>query len=153
GGGGLQEPSGVLDCGNSGTTLRLLTGLLAGQTGLFAVLTGDESLRARPQKRIVEPLRALGATLDGRRGGDRAPLAGGGAALKGGAYDRPIASAQVKGALLLAALSGAGPLTLTGRTDGRDHTERMLAEMGIDITVDGSTITLFPPAHPVFPYP
>src|SRR5262245_53936935 len=82
---GLQEPIGVLDCGNSGTTLRLLTGLLAGQADLFAVLSGDESLCSRPQKRIVEPLRALGATLDGRRGGDRAPLAVRGAALKGGA--------------------------------------------------------------------
>jgi 3-phosphoshikimate 1-carboxyvinyltransferase len=150
---GLQEPAGVLDCGNSGTTLRLMTGLLAGQAGLFAVLTGDESLCSRPQKRIVEPLRALGAALDGRRGGDRAPLAVRGAALKGGAYELPIASAQVKSALLLAALSGSGPLTLTGRTDGRDHTERMLAAMGVDITVDGRTVTLFPPAHPVFPYP
>jgi 3-phosphoshikimate 1-carboxyvinyltransferase len=150
---GLQEPADLLDCGNSGTTLRLLTGLLAGQAGLFAVLSGDESLRARPQKRIVEPLRALGAVLDGRRGGDRAPIAVRGAALAGGAYELPIASAQVKSALLLAALAGNGPLTLTGRTDGRDHTERMLAAMGIDITVQGRTITLFPPAHPVFPYP
>jgi 3-phosphoshikimate 1-carboxyvinyltransferase len=150
---GLAEPSGVLDCGNSGTTLRLLTGLLAGQDGIFAVLTGDDSLRSRPQKRIVEPLRALGAVLDGRHGSDRAPLAVRGAALKGGAYALPIASAQVKSALLLAALAGTGPLTLTGRTDGRDHTERMLTAMGCDITIEGSTITLFPPAHPVFPYP
>jgi 3-phosphoshikimate 1-carboxyvinyltransferase len=150
---GLAEPADVLDCGNSGTTLRLLTGLLAGQEGMFAVLTGDGSLRSRPQKRIVGPLRALGATLDGRAGGDRAPLAVRGAALKGGSYELPIASAQIKSALLLAALAGTAPLTLSGRTDGRDHTERMLAAMGIDITVEGGTITLFPPAHPVFPYP
>jgi 3-phosphoshikimate 1-carboxyvinyltransferase len=150
---GLHEPADVLDCGNSGTTLRLLVGLLAGHDKLFAVLTGDASLRSRPQKRVVAPLRALGATIDGRQLGDRAPLAVRGSTLKGGAYELPIASAQVKSALLLAALHGTGPLTLSGRTDGRDHTERMLAAMGIDITTEGSTITLFPPAHPVFPYP
>jgi 3-phosphoshikimate 1-carboxyvinyltransferase len=143
---GLHEPADVLDCGNSGTTLRLLTGLLAGQAGMFAVLTGDASLRSRPQKRIVEPLRALGATLDGRQGGDRAPLMVRGAALHGGSYDLPIASAQVKSALLLAALGGDAPLTLGGRTDGRDHTERMLAAMGADITTAGDTVTLRPPA-------
>ncbi len=150
---GLREPADVLDCGNSGTTLRLLTGLLAGHPGLFAVLTGDESLRARPQQRIVAPLRALGASLDGRANGDRAPLAVRGAALHGGSYQLPIASAQVKSALLLAALAGSGPLTLTGRLDGRDHTERMLAAMGVDITVQPERIVLTPPAHPVFPYP
>ena len=117
------------------------------------MLTGDDSLRSRPQRRIVEPLRALGATLDGPRGGDRAPLAVRGTTLRGGAYTLPIASAQVKSALLLAALAGTEPLTLTGRTDGRDHTERMLAAMGVDITNENGTITLFPPAHPVFPYP
>jgi 3-phosphoshikimate 1-carboxyvinyltransferase len=150
---GLREPADVLDCGNSGTTLRLLTGLLAGQAGMFAVLTGDASLRSRPQKRIVGPLRALGAALDGRQNGDRAPLVVRGAALNGGAYDLPIASAQVKSALLLAALGGTGPLTLTGRTDGRDHTERMLKAMGIDVQNEHGTVTLHPPAHPVFPYP
>lgn len=144
--GGLSEPADVLDCGNSGTTLRLLTGLLAGQPGMFAVLTGDASLRSRPQKRIVAPLRALGATLDGRQQGDRAPLAVRGAALHGGSYELPVASAQVKSALLLAALSGGGPLTLTGRTDGRDHTERMLSAMGADIVTEGRTITLHPPS-------
>ncbi len=150
---GLREPADLLDCGNSGTTLRLLAGLLAGQNGMFSVLSGDESLRSRPQRRIVAPLRALGATLDGRQNGDRAPLAIRGTALKGGAYELPIASAQVKSALLLAALAGEGPLTLSGRTDGRDHTERMLAAMGLDITNDNGTIRFFPPAHPVFPYP
>jgi 3-phosphoshikimate 1-carboxyvinyltransferase len=150
---GLREPADVLDCGNSGTTLRLLAGLLAGQAGLFAVLSGDASLRSRPQKRIVAPLRALGATLDGREAGDRAPLVVRGAALHGGSYELPVASAQVKSALLLAALGGDGALTLSGRTDGRDHTERMLAAMGIDIVTEGRTVTLHPPAHPVFPYP
>lgn len=150
---GLSEPADVLNCHNSGTTMRLLAGLLAGQDGCFAVLTGDDSLRARPQQRIVEPLRALGAQLDGRRNGDRAPLTVRGTTLTGGAYALPIPSAQVKSALLLAALGGNGPLTLSGRTDGRDHTERMLAAMGVDLTIEGDTITLFPPAHPVFPYP
>ena len=86
---GLNEPSDVLDCGNSGTTLRLLTGLLAGQASMFAVLTGDASLRSRPQQRIVGPLRALGATLDGRQNGNRAPLMLRGAALAGGSYTLP----------------------------------------------------------------
>lgn len=151
--GGLNEADNVLDCGNSGTTLRLLTGLLAGQDGLFAVLTGDESLRSRPQKRIVGPLRALGASLDGRQNGDRAPLTVRGAHLRGGSYELPIASAQVKSALLLAALGGEGVLTLTGRTDGRDHTERMLAAMGVDIITEGSTITLTPPERHGIPAP
>jgi 3-phosphoshikimate 1-carboxyvinyltransferase len=150
---GLKEPTNLLDCGNSGTTLRLLAGLLAGQAGMFSVLTGDDSLRSRPQKRIVLPLRALGASLDGRMNGDRAPLAIRGAQLKGGQYELPVASAQVKSALLLAALTGEGTLTLTGRTDGRDHTERMFQAMGLDIQNDHGTITFTPPAHPVFPYP
>ena len=149
---GLREPSDVLDCGNSGTTLRLLTGLLAGQVGKYAVLTGDASLRSRPQRRIIDPLRALGAQLDGRNNGALAPLSVRGATIHGGAYELPIASAQVKSALLLAALSGDDVLTLTGRTDGRDHTELMLAGMGIDIRTNGSTVTLSPPAHPVLPY-
>jgi 3-phosphoshikimate 1-carboxyvinyltransferase len=149
---GLREPSDVLDCGNSGTTLRLLTGLLAGQAGKYAVLTGDASLRSRPQRRIIDPLRALGAQLDGRNNGALAPLSVRGATIHGGAYELPIASAQVKSALLLAALSGDDVLTLTGRTDGRDHTELMLAGMGVDIRTNGSTVTLSPPAHPVLPY-
>ena len=149
---GLREPNDVLDCGNSGTTLRLLTGLLAGQAGKYAVLTGDASLRSRPQRRIIDPLRALGAQLDGRNNGALAPLSVRGATIHGGAYELPIASAQVKSALLLAALSGDDVLTLTGRTDGRDHTELMLAGMGIDIRTNGSTVTLSPPAHPVLPY-
>ncbi|NTW01338.1 MAG: 3-phosphoshikimate 1-carboxyvinyltransferase [Oscillochloris sp.] len=149
---GLREATDVLDCGNSGTTLRLLTGLLSGMP-IFSVLTGDASLRARPQRRIVEPLRALGAQIDGRQLSDRAPLAVRGSALRGGSYGLPVASAQVKSALLLAALGGSGSLTLTGRIDSRDHTERMLAAMGIDLQVTPDQITLHPPTHPVFPYP
>ncbi|GAB4120580.1 MAG: 3-phosphoshikimate 1-carboxyvinyltransferase [Roseiflexaceae bacterium] len=143
---GLIEASDVLDCGNSGTTLRLLSGILAGIDGMYAVLTGDASLRSRPQKRIVGPLRALGAQLDGRRNGDLAPLMIRGARLHGGSYELPIASAQVKSALLLAALSGDGPLTLTGRTDGRDHSERMLRAMGADLVTEGAMVRLTPPS-------
>ncbi len=149
---GLREPSDVLDCGNSGTTLRLMTGLLAGIDGMYAVLTGDASLRSRPQRRIVDPLRALGAVLDGRKHGALAPISVRGATIHGGQYELPIASAQVKSALLLAALSGDGVMTVSGRIDGRDHTERMLAGMGIDIQTRGNVVILTPPVHPVFPY-
>ena len=149
---GLREPYDVLDCGNSGTTLRLMTGLLAGINGMYAVLTGDASLRSRPQRRIVDPLRGLGATVDGRSQGTLAPISVRGATLHGGHYELPIASAQVKSAVLLAALSGDGIMTVSGRIDGRDHTERMLAGMGIDIQTRGNIVTLTPPVHPVFPY-
>ncbi|MEI6776083.1 MAG: 3-phosphoshikimate 1-carboxyvinyltransferase [Chloroflexales bacterium] len=149
---GLREPADVLDCGNSGTTLRLLAGLLTG-TPIFTVLTGDASLRSRPQQRIVAPLRSLGAQIDGRQSGDRAPLAIRGGSLHGGSYQLPVASAQVKSALLLAALGGSGSLTLGGRIDSRDHTERMLSAMGIDLQIGPDQITLYPPTHPVLPYP
>ncbi len=149
---GLQEAVGILDCGNSGTTIRLLAGLLAGQT-FFSVLTGDDSLRARPMARVVGPLNALGAKIDGRQSGARAPLAIRGMALHGGAYELPVASAQVKSALLLAGLTSDGVVRLTGKIASRDHSERMLAAMGIDIRNVNGEITLYPPAHPVFPYP
>ena len=149
---GLEEARDALDCGNSGTTMRLLTGLLAGQP-FFSVLTGDESLRSRPMARVVGPLRQLGAQIDGRREGSLAPLAIRGAPIHGGEYDLPVASAQVKSALLLAGLSGDGRLRLGGKITSRDHTERMLAAMGVDVTVTPEEIVLYPPAHPVFPYP
>lgn len=149
---GLREPANVLDCGNSGTTIRLLAGLLSGQP-FFSILTGDDSLRARPMARVAKPLCALGAQIDGRHDGTLAPLAIRGTLLHGGAYELPIASAQVKSALLLAGLGGDGPLRLSGKIGSRDHSERMLAAMGLDITVTASEITLYPPAHPVFPYP
>jgi 3-phosphoshikimate 1-carboxyvinyltransferase len=149
---GLQAPATTLDCGNSGTTIRLLTGLLAGQR-FSATLTGDASLRSRPMLRVVEPLRRLGAQIDGEEGGKRAPLTVHGQALHGGEIELTVASAQVKSALLLAGLLADGPLILSGKTVSRDHTERMLAAMGIDLRVEGGRITLYPPAHPVFPYP
>lgn len=149
---GLQAPTAVLDCGNSGTTIRLLTGLLAGQR-FTATLTGDNSLRSRPMLRVVEPLRRLGAQIEGENGGKRAPLTIHGQPLRGGTIELTVASAQVKSALLLAGLLADAPVILSGKTGSRDHTERMLAAMGLDLRVDGPHITLYPPAHPVFPYP
>lgn len=141
---GLQAPSTVLDCGNSGTTIRLLTGLLAGQT-FSATLTGDGSLRSRPMLRVVEPLRRLGAHIEGEDGGRLAPLTVLGQSLRGGQIELKVASAQVKSALLLAGLLADDPVVLTGKTVSRDHTERMLAAMGVDLQIDNQQITLLPP--------
>lgn len=149
---GLQAPPAQLDCGNSGTTIRLLTGLLAGQS-FRSVLTGDDSLRRRPQLRVVEPLRRLGAQIDGEADGNYAPLVIDGAPLHGGEIEVTVASAQVKSALLLAGLLANAPLVLTGKLRSRDHTERMLAAMGVDLRVDADRIMLHPLAYPVFPYP
>jgi 3-phosphoshikimate 1-carboxyvinyltransferase len=149
---GLAAPATVLDCGNSGTTIRLLAGLLAGQR-FRSTLTGDDSLRRRPMLRVVEPLRRLGARIGGEADGKYAPLVIEGAALHGGEIELTVASAQVKSALLLVGLLADGPVVLTGKLHSRDHTERMLRAMGVDITVTPERITLHPPAHPVFPYP
>ena len=130
--GGLKEPGDVLDCGNSGTTMRLMSGLLAGQN-FFSVLTGDKYLRRRPMKRVVTPLAAMGARIWGRDGGERAPLAIQGGALKPIAYTSPVASAQVKSAVLLAGLSVEGEVTVTEPHLSRDHSERMLTYFGADV--------------------
>lgn len=127
---GLSEPKGVLDCGNSGTTMRLLTGLLAGQS-FFSVLTGDASLRGRPMRRVVEPLRLMGGEIVGRSGGNLAPLAISGRKLSGIDHRLPIASAQVKSAILLAGLMASGVTTLSEPSRSRDHTERMLRYFGV----------------------
>ncbi len=126
---GLAEPGDVLDCGNSGTTMRLMTGLLAGQN-FFSVLTGDKYLRRRPMKRVVAPLTAMGARIWGRDGGERAPLAIQGGSLKPISYASPVSSAQVKSAVLLAGLSVEGETTVTEPHLSRDHSERMLACFG-----------------------
>jgi len=149
---GLSAPTNTLDCGNSGTTIRLLVGLLAGQP-FSATLTGDASLRSRPMLRVVEPLRRLGAEISGADNGRFAPLTVNGRPLHGADVELTVASAQVKSALLLAGLLADGPVTVTGKTASRDHTERMLSAMGIDLRVEPGRITLYPPAHPVFPYP
>ncbi len=128
---GLTEPDDVLDCGNSGTTIRLLAGLLAGQPFL-SVLTGDESLRKRPMRRITEPLAKMGALIDGRDDGDRAPLTIRGGNLQGIRWHYPGGSAQVKSCLLLASLFAKGELDYTAATGSRDHTERLLEACGVE---------------------
>jgi 3-phosphoshikimate 1-carboxyvinyltransferase len=146
-GGQLTEPGEVLDCGNAGTTMRLLAGVLAGQA-FHSVLTGDASLRTRPMGRIVGPLRALGASLDGRQGGALAPLAiRGGRPLSGARITVPVASAQVKSAILLAGLSAAGPVEVQIGLC-RDHTERMLQGMGVPVEVTADGVRLVGPAVP-----
>jgi 3-phosphoshikimate 1-carboxyvinyltransferase len=131
---GLQEPDEILSCGRSGTTMRLLAGLLAGQP-FFSLLSGDAQLRRRPMGRVVEPLRQMGAAVMGRDGGRLPPLAIQGGDLHGIDYTLPIASAQVKSALLLAGLYADGPTTLRVPGPARDHTERMLLAMGAKLEV------------------
>lgn len=138
---GLAEPGGIIDCGNSGTGIRLLTGLLAGQD-FFTVLTGDASIRRRPMGRIVKPLREMGATIAGRKGGELAPLAVSGTTLRGITYTSPVASAQVKSSLLLAALFAKGTTRLSEPRLSRDHTERLFEFFGLPLTRDGLTLTI-----------
>ncbi len=142
----LREPGDVLDCGNSGTTIRLLAGLLAGRP-MFSVLTGDASLRRRPMARVVEPLRTMGAQIAGREEGRYAPLSIMGRRLKGGAVSLSIASAQVKSALLLAGLSADGRTTVTEPQRSRDHTERMLRAFGVAVEVKDETVSVCGPAE------
>ncbi len=133
---GLREPENVLDCGNSGTTMRLLLGLLAGRAGRHFVLNGDASLRRRPMRRVAEPLARMGAMISGRANGNLAPLAIQGRGLSGSLIHTPVASAQVKSALLLAALTAAGETTVVEPAHSRDHSERMLRAFGADLQVD-----------------
>jgi 3-phosphoshikimate 1-carboxyvinyltransferase len=140
---GLKEPDRVLDCGNSGTTMRLLTGLLSAQS-FFSVLTGDHSLNHRPMRRVIEPMQLMGAELQGRQGGNYPPLAIKGGKLKGINYLSPVASAQVKTAILLAALDANEVTKIWEPERSRDHSENMLAAMGASIQVDGLRIELQP---------
>jgi len=133
---GIKESSEILDCGNSGTGIRLFCGLLSSAEGHF-VLTGDEYLRRRPMKRVTAPLRDIGAKLDGRNNGDLAPLSIRGASLSAFNYESKIASAQVKSAMILAALRADGECTYSEPELSRDHTERMLKGMGAEIEVHG----------------
>ncbi|MGZ8764054.1 MAG: 3-phosphoshikimate 1-carboxyvinyltransferase, partial [Acidimicrobiia bacterium] len=125
---GINEPDDVIDCGNSGTTLRLLAGLLAGRPHL-AVLTGDASLRGRPMGRVVRPLRALGALVDGAADAGRAPLTVRGGGLVGERVELEVASGQVKTALVLAGLQAGGVTEINEPEPSRDHTERMLGAL------------------------
>ena len=139
GGEALAEPEGVLDCGNSGTTTRLVAGLLAGRP-LFAVLDGDASLRRRPMARVVEPLRAMGASISGRRGATLLPLAVSGRdRLEAIDYTTPVPSAQVKSAILLAGLAADGETRVTEAVGTRDHTERMLRARGVLVHEETTT--------------
>jgi len=148
---GLRESADVLNAGNSGTTMRVLAGLLAGQP-FFSVLTGDASLRSRPMERVVEPLRAMGTRIQGRAGGSRPPLAIEGGSLKGIRYRLPVASAQVKSALSLAALYGKGETVLEEPAPSRDHTERMLRAMGVEVLGgEGEGLRISPPQRELTP--
>jgi 3-phosphoshikimate 1-carboxyvinyltransferase len=141
---GLTEPEDVIDCGNAGTGARLLLGVLAGQP-FWSILTGDESLRSRPMDRVAAPLRRMGATVVGRGEGSRLPLAVRGARpLKAITYESPVASAQVKTALLLAGLWADGPVTVREPSQSRDHTERMLGGFGARLTATPEGVTLTP---------
>ena len=141
---GLTEPGDVVDCGNSGTTARLLLGLLAGQP-FWTLMTGDESLRRRPMKRVAEPLSRMGATIVGRADGGRLPLAVRGADRpRAIAYDSPVASAQVKSAILLAGLRADGPVTVTEPAPSRDHLEVMLSAFGVPVERSERRVTLHP---------
>ena len=140
---GIKESFEVLDCGNSGTGIRLFCGLLSSAHGHF-VLTGDKYLRRRPMKRVVEPLRSIGAKIDGREEGNLAPLAIRGASLKAFDYTSKIASAQVKSCMILAALRADGQCRYTEPELSRDHTERMLRGMGAELEMDGLTTTIKP---------
>jgi len=136
---GLQEPKDILDVGNSGTTIRLLTGLLSGQN-FYSVLCGDASIRKRPMKRVVGPLRLMGADIWGRKDGQFAPLSVRGNKLNPLQYTLPVASAQVKSALLLAGLYTTGETIIKEPLPTRDHTERMLKIMQADIKISSPEI-------------
>ena len=140
---GLAEPADVLNAGNSGTTMRLVSGLLAAQP-FFSVLTGDKSLRSRPMGRIIKPLQQMGARIQGRDGDGKAPLAISGGGLRGIEYDMPVASAQLKSCLVIAGLYADGETTLHQPAASRDHTERMLENMGAALVEDGLTLKVTP---------
>lgn len=142
---GFVEPSAVLDCGNSGTTMRLMSGILAGQA-FFSTLSGDASLCTRPMARVAAPLREMGAQIDGREDGRFAPLAIRGGGLHGIRYRMPVASAQVKSSILLAGLFAQGETIVEEPEATRDHTERMLDTMGARIGREGPAVRLTPGA-------
>jgi 3-phosphoshikimate 1-carboxyvinyltransferase len=146
--GQLREPADVLNAGNSGTTLRLMLGLLASHPDRFFTVTGDGSLRSRPMDRVITPLAQMGAQIWGRQGNRLAPLAVRGTALKPIHYQSPVASAQIKSCLLLAGLITEGATTVTEPSLSRDHSERMLRAFGANLTVDPDTcsVTVHGPA-------
>ncbi|NLJ72830.1 MAG: 3-phosphoshikimate 1-carboxyvinyltransferase [Syntrophomonadaceae bacterium] len=140
---GLLEPTRILECGNSGTTMRLLTGLLSG-VNFFSILSGDDSLNKRPMSRVIKPLTSMGANIMARGNGVYAPLAIKGHNLTGVTYHTPMASAQVKSALILAGLYADSPTSIIEAKKSRDHTERMLSALGADIVETDLTVTIAP---------
>ncbi|MDR1285004.1 MAG: 3-phosphoshikimate 1-carboxyvinyltransferase [Campylobacteraceae bacterium] len=146
----IVEPPIILDCGNSGTAMRLLMGFLSSREGFF-VLHGDRYLASRPMKRVATPLRNIGAKIDGRQNGDLSPICIRGSKLKPFDYKSPISSAQVKSALILAALNSDAPSVFSEPELSRDHTERMLKGMGVDIERKNGKITVHPNKKPLQP--
>ena len=140
---GLREPTTVLNAGNSGTTIRLVAGLLAAQPFL-SIINGDRSLRKRPMKRILQPLSQMGATVMGRSQDSLVPLAIRGGTLHGIDYALPVASAQLKSCILIAGLHAQGETTIHQPAESRDHTERMMSAMGAKLRIDGLTIEVSP---------
>ena len=145
---GFSEPKQVLHAGNSGTTMRLLAGLLAAQPFL-SILTGDSSLRSRPMDRVIRPLRLMGAQIWGRGGDSLPPLAIRGTKLRGIEYRLPVPSAQVKSAILLAGLFAEGETAVIEEVPSRDHTERMLRAAGARISREGECIRISPLSNPL----
>lgn len=138
----LQEPADVLDAGNSGTTMRLMAGILAG-CPFFSVITGDASLRGRPMGRVIKPLAAMGARITGRRDNTCAPLAIRGGGLRAVEYMSPVASAQVKSAVLLAGLFCEGRTVVIEPARSRDHTERLLRHLGARVEMEGERVAVW----------
>jgi 3-phosphoshikimate 1-carboxyvinyltransferase len=138
---GLIEPNEVLDVGNSGTTIRLMLGILSGRP-FFSALQGDQSIGKRPMTRVTVPLTKMGAVIDGRGKGEFTPLAIRGGNLQPIHYEMPVASAQVKSALLFAGLQAEGETVIIEKSESRDHTERMIQQFGGKITKENGTITL-----------
>ena len=141
--GGLSEPAALLNAGNSGTAMRLISGLLAAQPFL-SVISGDRSLRNRPMSRIVRPMTEMGASIMGRSNDSLAPLAIRGGNLHGIDYEMPVASAQLKSSILIAGLYAKGETIVRQPAASRDHTERMMAAMGADVKIDGLNVTVRP---------
>ncbi|EJR55670.1 3-phosphoshikimate 1-carboxyvinyltransferase [Bacillus cereus VD107] len=137
----LQEPKEVLDVGNSGTTIRLMLGILS-NTPFHSTIIGDESIGKRPMKRVTDPLSKMHAQIDGRENGQYTPLSIRGGRVEGIHYHAPVASAQVKSAVLLAGLQGEGVTTVTEPMQSRDHTERMLRAFGCTVEVNERTVSL-----------
>lgn len=140
---GLKQPDGILDCGNSGTTTRLISGILSAQS-FDVTLTGDESIQKRPMKRIMDPLSRMGAKIESVRGNGCAPIHIAGSPLHGISYDSPVASAQVKSSILLAGLYADSETRVTEPYVSRNHSELMLTSFGADVRTEGTTAILQP---------